>query len=136
MSTFELVREAIMRSCMLFSLVVFIFFVTSPLIAETASVVKVPASSEISPKTGMVDGWLDKARAFRFVDVVVQVNGKKEACAKDLSDIIKPYVAKFMTKDEADSLFREVRGYYKKEKIVEGVSLSIQKEIFLIDIMR
>jgi hypothetical protein len=41
-----------------------------------------------------------------------------------------------MTKDEADSLFREVRGYYKKEKIVEGVSLSIQKEIFLIDIMR
>lgn len=126
-----------MRSCMLFSIVALAFFVTFPLIVEASATLKAPVSSETSPKTGMVDGWLDKARAFRFVEVVLRVNNsEKEPYPKELTLIINPYIARFMTKDEADALFREVRGYYKKEKIVEGVSLSIEKEVFLINITR
>jgi len=119
--------------------IVAMFFASSPLFAATTPVAEVSRALELDRRAEMVDGWLDKARAFRFVEVVLRVNNnnEKKPYPQELVQIIKSYIAKFMTKDEVDALFREVRGYYKKvEKTTEGVSLEIKKEIFYIDIIR
>lgn len=126
-----------MRHFFLFSFCMATVFVVSPASSAPAPVAQVLRSVDVLQRAGMVDGWLDKARAFRFVNKVLRANGEKQPLPQELDAIIKPYIFKFMTKDEADALFREVREYYKKtEKSAIKLSLALEKEVFLIDITR
>lgn len=120
---------------MYYRLMVFLFVLAFFIIVPTAVAITPEVRTEALP--GMVDGWLDKARAFRFVNILLRVNQEEEEVPPKLKAIIQPYMAQFMTKDEADALFRAVRKYYKEEKkISEGVSLLLRSEVFIIDIVR